>query len=110
MATEREKRIALNEAAFRVANERMRGWDERRSATEPQDYICECSNPDCRERVLLTRDEYEAVRRDSRRFVIVPGHEIPEAEEVVERHAGHAVIQKPPSARAIAERTDPRRD
>ena len=33
--TDRERRLALNEAAFRIANERMRNWPERRSGQDP---------------------------------------------------------------------------
>ena len=36
--------------------------------------------------VALTLAQYEAVRANPRRFVIVRGHELPEVEVVVERH------------------------
>jgi len=34
------------------------------------------------------------VRNDPRRFAVVPGHEIAEVEDVVERHEHYAVIEK----------------
>jgi hypothetical protein len=109
MPTEREKRIALNEAAFRIANERMLEWEERHRE-EPEDYLCECADPDCRERVPMTRAQYESVRADSAHFLIVPGHDVPDVEDVVERHEHYAVVEKPTGLSAVVERTDPRRD
>ena len=41
--SDRERRLALNEAAFRVANERIRNWPERRSHEAPARYYCECA-------------------------------------------------------------------
>jgi hypothetical protein len=109
MPTERERRIALNEAAFRIANERMLSWEER-DGDAPEDYLCECADPDCRAQVPVTRPEYEAVRANPLRFLIVPGHEVPDVEDVVERHERYAVVEKPTGLRAVAERTDPRSD
>jgi hypothetical protein len=109
MATTREERIALNEAAFRIANERMRGWEERHRDAQVEDYVCECADPDCREIVRLDRAAYEAVRADSRWFVVRPGHEIPDAETVVERHDGYAIVEKHTAVTATVTRTDPRR-
>jgi hypothetical protein len=105
--TERERRLALNEAAFRIANDRMRAWEER-EGPDPASYLCECADPDCRERIMLRIHEYEAVRAESRRFVIVPGHEVPDVETVVDREDGYFVIEKDPETDAISKGTDPR--
>jgi hypothetical protein len=109
MATERERRIGLNEAAFRIANERMLEWEERQHE-QPEDYLCECANPDCQARVPMTRAQYESVRANSAHFLIVPGHEIADVEDVVEHHEHYAVVEKPTGLSALVERTDPRRD
>jgi hypothetical protein len=42
------------------------------------------------------------------RFAIVAAHERPDAETVMERHAGYVVINKDEDVRDIAEATDPR--
>jgi hypothetical protein len=106
----RKERIALNEAAFRTANERMNAWSERADArTEPHGFLCECADDDCRTWLKLTAREYEAVRADPMRFLIVPGHERPDAERVIERHDHYAVIEKYEEARRIVEGRDPRR-
>ena len=109
MAT-RHERIAVNEALFREGNERMRAWPERQKAppTDKLGFLCECADPDCREHVSLTRLEYEAVRADAMHFAIVPGHERPDAERVIERYDSYAVIEKHEDVRGIAEATDPR--
>src|SRR4051794_23780508 len=80
--TTRKERLALNQAAFRIANERMSEWPERREerrSTGSSTYFCECSRTDCRAILRLTSDEYEAVRAASRRFAIAPGHESPKS-------------------------------
>jgi hypothetical protein len=110
MASARKERIARNEAMFREGNERMRAWPEREEApaTDKLLFLCECADPKCREHVSLTRPEYEAVRADPTHFAVVDGHEIPDAERVVERHEGHVVIEKNEEVHGIAEDTDPR--
>ena len=51
-------------------------------------------------------DVYRAVREDPRRFIVVPGHENPEFEEVVERHDRFNVVEKFGAAGRAAERHD----
>jgi hypothetical protein len=103
------ERIAHNESTFREVNELMPQWPGITTAEKPQfDYVCECGELDCHERVRLTAEAYEAVRTDSRRFIIVPGHEKPDAETVIERHADYAVILKAEDVGPIVDRRDPR--
>jgi hypothetical protein len=110
MASERAERIARNEAMFRVANERMADWEEQHANDAVEPYFCECSAIECREHVDLRRADYERVRSDSRRFVVLPGHELPDVERVIERHEGWAVIEKAPEVTDTVEALDPRRD
>jgi hypothetical protein len=106
--TTREERLANNEAMFRFANERMAAWDEVRVSEAVERYLCECADPDCQQKVPLRKADYEAVRSNSRYFVIVPGHEIPEVETVIETHDEWTVIEKNPEVTEIVEKTDPR--
>jgi hypothetical protein len=108
MPDERERRLALNESAFRVANERMKDWPERRQHAEPSLYHCECSDLACRERIRLTIAQYEHVRGNPRYFALVPGHEITDVETVVERGDGYNVVEKAPGVSPLVEATDPR--
>lgn len=93
---------------FRVGNERMAGWEERHENEQPELYFCECADLDCREKVTLQEAEYEAVRSDARRFLVVPGHEIPDVETVIEEHDGWVVIEKAPEVTETVESLDPR--
>lgn len=110
VASEREERIARNEAMFRVANERMADWEEQHTESPVESYFCECANTECREHVDLRKADYERVRSDSRRFAIVPGHELPDVETVIEQNDGWAIIEKAPEVSGIVEELDPRRD
>jgi hypothetical protein len=49
------------------------------------------------------------VRSNSSHFFVVPGHEIPDVETVIESHEDWVVVKKNPEVREIAEETDPRR-
>jgi hypothetical protein len=86
----RRKRIAMNEATYRTINEAMRAEASDSAIT----FLCECGRLGCNQLIRLTRAEYETVRGNSRRFAIVPGHDIPDTEDVVERHERYAVIEK----------------
>jgi hypothetical protein len=110
MATQREERMARNEAMFREANQRAHAWDERHLDREIELYFCECAKPGCREKVSLSDADYERVRSDSRRFVIVPGHELPDVETVIEQNEGWAIIEKAPEVTPTVEARDPRGD
>ncbi len=102
-----KQRVAMNEATFRKVNEGMEvGQDPAGLLT----FVCECGRLGCSKLILLTRAEYEAVRENPRRFAIVDGHEILEAESIVERHERYVVVEKSGGAETeIVERTDPRR-
>jgi hypothetical protein len=105
----REKRLADNETLFREVNERVRavaqghGSDQHRYA-----FFCECSNADCTLQLELTQTEYESARGHGSRFIVARGHELPEIEHVVERHAEWSLIEKDGEAARIAEARDPR--
>jgi hypothetical protein len=102
-----EKRLALNEALFRDVNERIREISDtfgQKDAT--YDFLCECSDPGCAEKVVLTPAEYEYVRADSTRFVVAKGHAMPEVESVVERAKDHVVVEKEGAAADVAVHLD----
>ena len=107
--SDRERRLALNEAAFRVANERIRNWPERRGHEKPRGTTAmragELSRAGAHE---LRRVRARAGRLD--RFVVVPGHEVPDIERIVERAERYFVIEKNPEVHGITEMTDPRND
>jgi hypothetical protein len=105
----RARRLAENEALFRAANERI----ERTATTtaEPGDlvpFLCECPEGDCRGTIALTMAEYERVRSDSTLFVVLPGHERPSIEDVVERYERYMVVRKKGPAAEVADDLNPR--
>ena len=102
-----------NESRFRLVNERLRDLvidDAARHGehAEALSVLCECGNVDCTDKVDLSLSEYEWVRSASARFVIVPGHEIDDAERVVREGNGYAIVEKFGDARAAAAELDPR--
>jgi hypothetical protein len=105
----REARIARNESRFREINEQLEA-DLRRLPGDPEmvSFVCECGNRACAELVQMTFEEYEGVRRDAHTFTVVPGHEILEAEEVVQRTERFHVVAKVERTERIVETTDPR--
>jgi hypothetical protein len=91
---EHEVRIAHTEAMFRNVNERIAESAERFSARDAE-FVCECANPGCAERVPATLEQYEEVRSDGTHFLLSPGHELPELERVVKRpHRRSVVVEK----------------
>jgi hypothetical protein len=107
MENRQEQRLALNEALFREVNEKIRAISDtfgHKDAT--YDFLCECSDPMCTERVVLTSVEYEYVRADPTRFVVAKGHVLPEVESVVEGANDHVVVEKDGEAAEIAIRSD----
>ena len=60
--------------------------------------------------VELTVAEYEHVRASATHFMLVPGHEIPSIERVVQRAPSYVVVEKLGEAAEVAEETDPRDD
>jgi hypothetical protein len=103
-----EDRIGHNEAVFRNLNERIEQgrWPGERD--KPAAFRCECAALGCNQLVDLTPAEYEHVRANPRRFLMVSGHELDEVEIVVERHPTHVVVEKTGAAGAVAEERDPR--
>jgi hypothetical protein len=72
-------------------------------------FVCECGYLGCSETVEIPVVEYEEVRTDFDRFLVVPGHEIEEVDEVVERRRGYLiVVKRAPVARAMAQASDER--
>jgi hypothetical protein len=104
---ERSARLAANEAVFRAGNESIRKMMRGRS--EHTEFLCECGDPKCFQRVELSHEEYEAVRSHPARFLVSSGHEdLTAGEVVVEERGALTVVEKRGEEREIVERSDPR--
>ena len=102
------RRIGGNEAAFRKVNEALRAGKTLADAEQLLPFRCECGVLGCNRLLELTLPEYEAVRAQPTRFLIVDGHEITETEHVVERHDRFSVVEKEDAAAGVALDTDAR--
>ena len=106
---DRHERLALNEALFRNANERIRDHAHEHGADGGTiTFYCECSDRDCVERVEMNGPEYEVIRSDPSQFVVLPGHLRLEVEEVVRRAPEFLVVRKIGEAAGVAVEQDPR--
>lgn len=107
---ERGERIGRNEALFREVNESI----ERISATlefneERLKILCECGVPTCLEQLDVPMRDYERVRAEATLFLIKPGHQHGDLEDVVEQHDGYHVVRKrDDDAARVARELDPR--
>ena len=98
-----------NEALFREVNERIEDVGTTLLPDDqPMEFLCECDNRDCVEKVSATRAEYEAIRAVGTHFVVLPGHEDPGVERVVQENERFLVVEKEGEAAQEAEQSDPR--
>jgi hypothetical protein len=104
-----QRRLVKNEALFREVNERIEDVaTELGGHAHLYEFLCECSNTDCQLRLPLTIGAYEQVRQHPRRFIVAPGHDLPDIEKVVERREAYQVIEKDAEPGRLAARLDPR--
>jgi len=94
-------RKARNQALFRQVNERIAeqaaGWEVQ---TEAQSFVCECSHTSCTEQIELPVLAYARVREDPTTFLILPGHEDLEHEEVLTDEGSYLIVRNRPGLAA----------
>jgi hypothetical protein len=100
-----DERVGVNESLFREVNERIDQLAEELGTGSSFEIVCECGDAACAARVAITADAYQELRADVHRFAVMPGHEQPEVERVVERRGAYLVVEKtdPDAARAAEE-------
>jgi hypothetical protein len=100
------ERAAAAEINGRRVNEAIeRGTKTARTAV----FVCECGHLGCNSTIEMTVAAYEEVRTGFDRFLVAPGHELVEIEEVVERFPDYLVVAKSDGkAVAMARATDDR--
>ena len=86
-------RIATTEAIFRNVNERIAESAERFDS-DTAEFVCECDDRACTERVEAPLAEYERVRAEPTRFLLAPGHDNGAIERVIQRRAKYWVVEK----------------
>jgi hypothetical protein len=110
MSDEQARRVGLNESIFRQVNEQIESLNQGfGTEISTMTVICECADGDCTDRVEIAISEYEKVRANPLRYIVVPGHELPDFEAIVDSGAGYDIVQKRPGdAAKLAKETDPR--
>lgn len=95
MASQRKQRIARNEVAFRELNESLEA-NVHRGQTEPEyaGFVCECGDGECDATVRVSLSSYQAVREDAMHFIVVPGHQASDTEDVVDEGDGYLIVRK----------------
>jgi hypothetical protein len=110
VSDERQRRVGHNEALFRQVNERIEDLSEAfATPSETFSVVCECGEISCTEHVHLPPAVYERARQDPARFIVKLGHEVRDIEHIVEAADDYCVVEKDaPTAKLVAEETDPR--
>ena len=100
--------IGRTEAVYREVNEAIAQTAGRFDAGAV-DLVCECGDAECTARVTADLATYERVRAHPTQFILMPGHEQPAVERVVERRDDYAIVEKIERTVArIARRLNPR--
>jgi len=107
----RAARVSENEALFRNVNERIEQINELfATVTDKFEVICECADSGCVTQISIGNDAYEQVRTDATLFIVAPGHENSELEDIIDTQSDYLVVRKHAGLPTrIAEETDPRR-
>lgn len=87
-------RIALNESLFKEVNRNILKTSAE-GRYEEAHFICECGERSCEAKIALPVEVYREIRQNKRQFFVKPGHEMPKAERVIERHESYSLIEKP---------------
>ena len=105
--TDRAERIVRNEILFREVNEQVESLSTASSPGQSFPAVCECGSGECSDVIRIDWADYEAVRAHAERFLVTPGHEIEEVEDLIEQHDTFSVVAKKPGApRELAAATD----
>jgi hypothetical protein len=86
----RAERIVQTELFFRAINEETARLDGHGTTV----FLCECGNPACAEGLELTAVALKQLHSGNGLFVVLPGHEIPDVESVVDRSNGYLIVRK----------------
>ena len=108
---EHERGVGAIQSLFRDLNERINALRQSRSVWVRMDeWLCECADETCAERVVMTPEEYAKLRASPTLFAVAPDdvHVFPEAERIIEKREGYWVVEKVGEAAKVAEAEDVR--
>jgi hypothetical protein len=101
------ERAARNEEIFRNVNDRIDESAQQQDVESPLPFHCECDDASCFGKIDIRRSEYERIVSHRYRFLLIPGHEDPKVERVVERNDDYVVAEKIGEARERIDRDHP---
>ncbi len=90
MSMPREQRIVQTEEFYRRINDLI----ARNGTRGDRRYMCECANPYCNETLAVTDGDITRLHSVSGYYVILPGHEIPDVEQVVKATEIYSIVAK----------------
>lgn len=105
---QQQRRAASSESTIRDVNEGIERGQWPGEEDTPVGFRCECAQLGCNQLIELSVREYEDIRAHPRRFVVVPGHEAPDVERVIEAGPRYVIVEKLDQAGEVAEQHDPR--
>jgi hypothetical protein len=91
------ERVARVQLLYREVNERIQAVGTGAfglPSDEPLNVVCECLDASCADRITVSARELEQARSSPARFIVLPGHEDVDYEEVLARHAGFLIVAK----------------
>ena len=92
-----KKRLIENEVIFKDVNKNIKEFIKEETAGTSATvlpFYCECSDPECIDRINLSTTKYEKLHKGSRYYITMVGHEFPEVETVISKESNFQVVQK----------------
>ncbi len=103
-----ERRMAENEVLFKKSNQQIpdnleklkqaaiaEGHESLLPDTDvPLHFYCECSDENCRERIIMKPSEHKALHQNTSQFVVIPGHSVPNVERIIHTTDTYMVVEK----------------
>ncbi len=100
-----ERRLIENEVIFRDVNKNIQEFiDGENNTPTLLPFYCECSNPECIERIEMTTELYSEIHKNRSHFITLIRHEFPEVEKILKKENNYQIVEKhftPPKPEAI---------
>jgi hypothetical protein len=106
-AQDQAARAARTQLLFRGINERLRELNAA-SLADDGEWICECANDACAERIAMSVKEYETIRDTGHRFFVAPAdvHVWPNVHHVAERNDRYWIVEKTGAGAKLATKSN----
>lgn len=92
MTRERKLQASRTEALFRSVNNHIAAAAE--GLVDEAEFVCECADASCAERLEAPLDDYEDVRENPKLFLVKPGHADDEVEHIVSDEGDYEIVEK----------------